>query len=673
MRRALSPPPNLPDSPIQTHSIHRAAIEERYATDLARLSKRTFSDKIDPDYIGTLGLLWAEILNTTAMVATTRSALAADFSKLEQAFKSRCDKDQDPEWSKVKHSLGTLSTNYENDFVKLTKEYADKISRFEKLDAKSKKSTTGQTDKKLQDMTSVLESAKIQWETEAIRLFEKFEQMDRNRLEFIKSSLLRYAQQEVLVGETTAGTNSIIVVNCNDYSVDGEIQGFCSSKGTMFGEAHTSQPASIYHPDLNMGSLGSISVASGIQHIAELSENTPAVDADGFSIRPEITDPFKLNPVASDSPENVNDSDSGRLQPKMVVSIKDCAIVEDSEDSKSAILSLSAKLQGPVAPSGGSIRTRGRTQSSYGGSVMVPNLNGAVALSTLPETTPARALFSVHETLNVLQVDGLVDKILITGEINAQLLEPASGHTEDNKICRLHIRHSDTLLHIVPNEEYISVSLSDPDAFDLNLTLLNQKVSNTVPLFKYQVLVNDPAQFSPIYVKPMWKCEEKQASLLVTYELNTELLKRLPAQDLTILASIQGGGDISTVQTKPTGAWDLDVRSIMWQLAEPEWGSIHEQYASSTESLSGSSQPLHKLLARIETSNVCIPDPVIIHFSSNAGLFSTIDVDVFGAETSADHNMAPHGSLTPLLITVSKSVSSGKFGAQVLLVPPLYK
>ncbi|KAJ1334495.1 hypothetical protein BSLG_007650 [Batrachochytrium salamandrivorans] len=483
----------------------KAAIEERYATDLARLSKRTFSDKIDPDYIGTLGLLWAEILNTTAMVATTRSALAADFSKLEQAFKSRCDKDQDPEWSKVKHSLGTLSTNYENDFVKLTKEYADKISRFEKLDAKSKKSTTGQTDKKLQDMTSVLESAKIQWETEAIRLFEKFEQMDRNRLEFIKSSLLRYAQQEVLVGETTAGVRP-----------------------------HTSQPASIYHPDLNMGSLGSISVASGIQHIAELfRENTPAVDADGFSIRPEITDPFKLNPVASDSPENVNDSDSG---------------------------------------------TRGRTQSSYGGSVMVPNLNGAVALSTLPETTPARALFSVHETLNVLQVDGLVDKILITGEINAQLLEPASGHTEDNKICRLHIRHSDTLLHIVPNEEYISVSLSDPDAFDLNLTLLNQKVSNTVPLFKYQVLVNDPAQFSPIYVKPMWKCEEKQASLLVTYELNTELLKRLPAQDLTILASIQGGGDISTVQTKPTGAWDLDVRSIMWQLAEPEWGSIHEQY-----------------------------------------------------------------------------------------------
>ncbi|KAL5037715.1 hypothetical protein RTP6_005105 [Batrachochytrium dendrobatidis] len=656
------------DEEIAAFFKERAAIEERYSADLSRLSKRTFNDKIDPDYIGTLGTLWGEILHATSVVANARSNLAKEILKLEYTFRTRCDKDQDAEWSKVKQSLSALSANYESDFVKLTKDYADKIVKVEKYDAKSKKKATSQVDKKLLDMMSTLESAKNQWETEAKRLFQKFEQMDRERIELIKKNLSLFAQQEEMIAETLAGVNGILIVACDDYSVENEIQNFCATKGTMFVDVQTSRVASASHSELRQSDHRTVSVASGINNVVEPTPPVPVVDENGFSIRPETVDLFASNFPNGSEADDFHDESASRIQPKIHVAIQEHVIKENISDTQSAIANLTSKLQAPGSATGGSIR--GRIQSSYDSNAAVSRSHSTAAPPAPHEATPAKADVIVCETLNILQVNGMVDKILITGEISIQLLDPLLQLNNDSKFCKILIRNFDSLLQIVPNEEYVSLSSSIGNEYDLNLEKLAEQVHSNVQLFKYQVWTESPEQFSPIIVKPIWKCEEKQASLLINYEFNSDLLKRLPPQELTIMASIQDGGEIGAVQTKPAGVWDLDLRCIFWQLSDPEWEAVHGDYAQQADASTEEIPRQYKILARVETSKQCLPDPVAIKYSSSMGLFSLVDVEFSGLVGHRDGTGSPHSHQPPLVVSVHKSVCSGKFGSQIITVLP---
>ncbi|EGF79066.1 hypothetical protein BATDEDRAFT_90049 [Batrachochytrium dendrobatidis JAM81] len=623
----------------------RAAIEERYSADLSRLSKRTFNDKIDPDYIGTLGTLWGEILHATSVVANARSNLAKEILKLEYTFRTRCDKDQDAEWSKVKQSLSALSANYESDFVKLTKDYADKIVKVEKYDAKSKKKATSQ--------------GKLN--------AKKFEQMDRERIELIKKNLSLFAQQEEMIAETLAGVNGILIVACDDYSVENEIQNFCATKGTMFVDVQTSRVASASHSELRQSDQ-TVSVASGINNVVEPTPPVPVVDENGFSIRPETVDLFASNFPNGSEADDFHDESASRIQPKIHVAIQEHVIKENISDTQSAIANLTSKLQAPGSATGGSIR--GRIQSSYDSNAAVSRSHSTAAPPAPHEATPAKADVIVCETLNILQVNGMVDKILITGEISIQLLDPLLQLNNDSKFCKILIRNFDSLLQIVPNEEYVSLSSSIGNEYDLNLEKLAEQVHSNVQLFKYQVWTESPEQFSPIIVKPIWKCEEKQASLLINYEFNSDLLKRLPPQELTIMASIQDGGEIGAVQTKPAGVWDLDLRCIFWQLSDPEWEAVHGDYAQQADASTEEIPRQYKILARVETSKQCLPDPVAIKYSSSMGLFSLVDVEFSGLVGHRDGTGSPHSHQPPLVVSVHKSVCSGKFGSQIITVLP---
>nr|KAJ3422752.1 hypothetical protein HK105_006497 [Polyrhizophydium stewartii] len=616
----------------------RAAIEERYAADLAKLSKRTLSDKVDADLIGTVGGLWTELLTTTANVSKARAAMAADIAKFEAAFRTRCDKDPQGEWHKVRQGQSALSANYEADFVRITKDYADKIARVEKLDSKTKKrSGTQQVERKVLDAMTAADTAKLHWEAEATKLFTKFESMDRTRLEYLKTHLAKYAELEGSVLESLSAINIAIVTAFSDFSVEDEILNFCTTKGT----ANETDVHHRQHEDK--------------QH----TQQQPSIDEEGFSVRPDDTaDPFKI----AAKPGDDDSDDEQPTQQKLKVAIKDHAIVESGQAAQADILSIAAKLPPPTT-AGRTLnqRTRTRTQSTGPGvlgspvsekSVQLPT-SGLGMLASSPDSMGVWVDATIHETVNVLQAAGQVDKILVTGEILMQVPNPAERLNLASMLATIRVQNFAALQQIVPNEAFVSASPHGaPDEFVLDLGLLALQGPAPTALFKYQVLTQSPADCAPISVRPMWKCDEKQASLLLSYEPNAPLLARLPVHDISLLASISGGGEIGSVQTKPTGAWDLDSRCIEWQLGEADLLG---------ESPDGGA---HRILARIETSETCTPNVVVVRFESRGTTLSGIDVDVVGGPAAT-----PPSEHIRLLRSAHKLVSSGKFGAQAELVP----
>ncbi|KAL2917344.1 hypothetical protein HK105_203008 [Polyrhizophydium stewartii] len=646
----------------------RAAIEERYAADLAKLSKRTLSDKVDADLIGTVGGLWTELLTTTANVSKARAAMAADIAKFEAAFRTRCDKDPQGEWHKVRQGQSALSANYEADFVRITKDYADKIARVEKLDSKTKKrSGTQQVERKVLDAMTAADTAKLHWEAEATKLFTKFESMDRTRLEYLKTHLAKYAELEGSVLESLSAINIAIVTAFSDFSVEDEILNFCTTKGTANGDRRGSHHGSVHRQDAPSaemspnasGTFNARNTSTSLHEDKQHTQQQPSIDEEGFSVRPDDTaDPFKI----AAKPGDDDSDDEQPTQQKLKVAIKDHAIVESGQAAQADILSIAAKLPPPTT-AGRTLnqRTRTRTQSTGPGvlgspvsekSVQLPT-SGLGMLASSPDSMGVWVDATIHETVNVLQAAGQVDKILVTGEILMQVPNPAERLNLASMLATIRVQNFAALQQIVPNEAFVSASPHGaPDEFVLDLGLLALQGPAPTALFKYQVLTQSPADCAPISVRPMWKCDEKQASLLLSYEPNAPLLARLPVHDISLLASISGGGEIGSVQTKPTGAWDLDSRCIEWQLGEADLLG---------ESPDGGA---HRILARIETSETCTPNVVVVRFESRGTTLSGIDVDVVGGPAAT-----PPSEHIRLLRSAHKLVSSGKFGAQAELVP----
>lgn len=165
----------------------RAGIEDRYAQDLAKLSKRTLSVKVDPESCA-FATLWDSMLTTTSLVATERSKLASEITAhVEDVLKTRCD---GTDWTAAKQS------SFEASLLKSTKDYVDKISKLEKLDQKETKKMTGNDGKsdKLEKAESAVEQARIGWVPEASAFITVFPYLHRNLKQWNEIELLLLKQ-----------------------------------------------------------------------------------------------------------------------------------------------------------------------------------------------------------------------------------------------------------------------------------------------------------------------------------------------------------------------------------------------------------------------------------------------------------------------------------------------
>lgn len=261
---------------------------------------------------------------------------------MESAFKTRTDKD--PEWSKLKHGLGALNTNYENEFLKMTKEYVDKMATAEKWDAKAKK-RGGVTDKKAEEALSACEAMRDQWESCAKLLFVKFEAMDRQRLEYIKNNVSDFFTRGVFLLQDVTNVYTTAAETCSAFSIDDEIANFCDTKGTANAmnaggsksllDDIKSRRQSVNRSNTHRESISTQKRPANDADEKEERQDSLMVDAEGYTIRPETM------PLGFDGDPEDFEVTAGKLK----LTIKRDAIRDAEGDALAVMNNLASKLQ----------------------------------------------------------------------------------------------------------------------------------------------------------------------------------------------------------------------------------------------------------------------------------------------------------------------------------------
>jgi hypothetical protein len=237
----------------------------------------------------------------------------------------------------------------------------------------------------------------------------------------------------------------------------------------------------------------------------------------------------------------------------------------------------------------------------------------------------------VSETINVLFRDGGVEKLLLTGEVAFRANSPSPQPSHFEKATFI-ISNYSQLGRVAFNEKFASVSdNTKPDTFTINMSELVSASSNnnSVPVLKYQVRIDESDQdfFAPLFINVIWKCEETATSALVAYQHNLDMDKKLNFRDLVFWLSLEGGGEVQEVQSKPNGSWDATKRVLMWSVGDLDWNDPQTENngeESPTSSTRSSYNEPQKLLARFQTTSAANGGSLQVSFSTNE-LLTIID------------------------------------------------
>ncbi|KAJ3301124.1 hypothetical protein HDV03_001333 [Kappamyces sp. JEL0829] len=540
-----------------------------------------------------------------------------------------------PEWAKAvkafeslsktsiwKPSTSLLDAKYETVFLKLTKELLDKQAKHQKLVDKPTVSGLGSTltvpdkgEKKLQAAAEDLETASVRWIAEGTSVFDRMETMERDRLEFLSGILKEYTNVEMGFHHELGIACAALDQATMTLSPERHLANFASAKAVN----------ASFVPPVPVDQAGS---APGAQ-----------VDEAGYSVKPNrADDPFKLKP---DYSFEDGDNEASDTVPKVLnVAIKKAAIVDDEEASVSALQSVSAQLASdenvnkrgtrsripsavsePVKPYVSSPSGILGTQKAYATSL--PPLSGVEEVDV-----PQASELSVVESVNVYQVDLAVDKLLITGEVSMRV-----GAFAADTILKL--APWDALEKVVENPAFVQATGVEGE-YRLLTELIGAYIGTTILLFKYQVnTLGSKDDFVPIFLSPNWQITPDSANLLIRYKMNNYFLQPYRIDELKVVACLKGDQNVGQVQTQPVASWDLDNRTLIWDL--------HDR-ASSSEAEG-------MMVAKIETSGG-EPDPVLVSLSLSQGLVSGLEISGGG----------------DLLVIKTKQVVSGTFCAESRMV-----
>ncbi|KAJ3286339.1 hypothetical protein HK104_009078 [Borealophlyctis nickersoniae] len=666
-------------------SKHRVAIEERYAAELQKLARK--AQVMD---LGTFAPVWEQVQSATGETGDLHGQYAKELSEtMDRSLRTRSD-NEDFKWLKQN----------ESGLLKSARDFDDKLAKYHKADAKAKKkgSASDKLDKKTADAHAAMEAAKGQWVPEAMQTFERFETMERQRLAFLKETIVKYASVDAKHGTQRSAICDGVMASALEFDVAGEIESFCSSKGNLAGGppnyAADGSPAPSAAGTPRQGSI-SVPHENGTTPVTATPSKAATgrlVDEDGYTIPPPQANPpwGAEQGAASLNEDDEEGADALSTAPssKFKVDIKKEAIVENPNDAISTMKQLAATLQGAPSMRRKATRRMSETQShtSAEGSVdtdqaqtqrrmtvnpsafagaddffaslapptSTPSQPAKFAAPPSPlafdESSPPLAIrASITETVNVLIKGGAVDKVLVTGEV-ALSAHPSPLETHRRGIARISLSDPGLLGRTVPNEALArAVDPSRPREFAIDLDVLARSSGTALPVLKYQVNVDpaDPDPFTPLFVTPLWKCEPTQTSLLVAYQPNDAMRSRLSLTNVSLLVTLQGGGEIGNVQMKPLGAWNAERKAILWKLGDVD--------LSKSGGGAGEGTPeAQKLLARLDTNEPCQKGTVAVRFTSSGALLSGIDLMVVDEGT---------GGTKARLDGVSKVVVSGKYGA----------
>ncbi|RMY44321.1 hypothetical protein D0865_10633 [Hortaea werneckii] len=172
---------------------------------------------------------------------------------------------------------------------------------------------------------------------------------------------------------------------------------------------------------------------------------------------------------------------------------------------------------------------------------------------------------SIVETVSARFEDGNAVHSSLTGEI-ALAYHPADFSspfgTENIKL-----ENFSSLEKVAPNPAFITQVPEKEGEYSINLG----QITKTQIAFKYQVRGDDNGSQAPLLIKPAFRIEATQASVIVNYSLN-------PAFDLhgresitlsgVMLALTLEGAKATSCQSKPQGSFSRERNLIYWQLGE---------------------------------------------------------------------------------------------------------
>ncbi|TPX47889.1 hypothetical protein SeLEV6574_g02396 [Synchytrium endobioticum] len=671
----------------------RAQIEERYADELRRLSKK--QPTTDKEHFGTFAPVWEQVLLATAEVATLHSSLAHFLSdKIDKPLRTRGE--TDPDWSKLRL--------YENDFVKRTREYEDKVQKAAKLDGKKRPAGSGfmasRAEKRLNEATTGAEQARIQWNNEAVQLFDKFQRMEDNRLNLLKRYMTEYATFDAQNAQARALVPDKTLAMAVSFDVENEIDQFCAIKGNInksgsvpsvtalggssrsasFSQRSTSGQQSINGQQSTNRemSINGVETTNGQQTINGQQITTPAltvpmtrpadadavaandlasphVDGEGYTIRPQS---MGNNTWAFETASNVGDDDdtaSISSQPRFNFNIKKDAIIE--EDGFNTMRVMAANLRNTTQSTKGTRRGDERPGSIAGLSsassepTPLDELFGNAMQEgneSSPPVPPFKAV--IKETINALLRNGSVDRLLLVGDISIvlpQTVPPPRGTVV------LRLINASSLEKAVPNTTYLRALDTMPGDYVLSLDALRAALGKEVPIIKYQVKANAWGGDSliPFIMIPFWKVELGSTSLVVAYRHNSKTgIAGITLKDVQVVVNIDGPPELAfgDVQTKPPGIFSADRKALLWKLGDVTPSLTHD----STDG----EAPTEKLVAKFETpGGIAAGGSIAARFTAEGSILSDIGLE-FVPDARFEVSRASIGEFV-------RKIVAGKYGA----------
>ena len=275
-----------------------------------------------------------------------------------------------------------------------------------------------------------------------------------------------------------------------------------------------------------------------------------------------------------------------------------------------------------------------------------------------PEMSQPGLNASIIETVNTSFENGHVTKAMVVGE----LALVHNGEKSDSTAGAIRLENFAVLYKVAPNPMFVK-QISDKSG---EYTLDVSHLSKPQVAFKYQVHLEDDtlSSYSPVILKPNWKVEPTQISVILNYEFNHSLLSEkttITLQNVVLVINIENGKALSC-QSKPVGTFSREKSMIYWRLGDVTL----EKFAENTP----------RLLARFTTEGEAKPGTVearwevngeqAVGLGSSLGLSQASSTQKEGGSSPdpfADEGNAGGSSSSHKEVTTVRRLTSGTYVA----------
>ncbi|PNS17536.1 Cytoskeletal protein syp1 [Sphaceloma murrayae] len=178
-----------------------------------------------------------------------------------------------------------------------------------------------------------------------------------------------------------------------------------------------------------------------------------------------------------------------------------------------------------------------------------------------PELTAPGLNASIIETVSAWFESGSLTRSIVIGEIAVAYNAPDTGAAESESIRLAGFEKMDK---VAPNPAFLS-NAAEGGTYALDVKGLGRGRQTA---FKYQLQLGQEV-LAPLVVRPQWRVEAGQASVILSYGLNEGFGDaEVNLKDVTLVLHLGEGTKASSCLSKPVGTFSKERGVIYWALGE---------------------------------------------------------------------------------------------------------